>query len=613
MRTRRAIPVSERWRELNKRRMLIFGALFTVVNLAVLALLVTAGMYRESSRTMTFADETVAFLESSCEKYERYDQNRTAEKLQALEDVVMTFTHFLPSDRVQVDDDLLEDYIAEEHLDGMIVLDENGGEVCSADRAGRDVEKLWKNILSRPTVAIVVNDRSPSYEDVVKVRGTSYLVCAVSYDKGLVFAYKALDSAEAGMNAYGMDQMLTSNTFHRNPTVLMVQGSEIVSSNKDSLTGDLKNLVSDSSIDWTDKKLTRVMCDGQVFYGMRAAYRDYLFYVLYPQSEMLSGIGSFIAVGVSLYLAAAVAVLLVRYYFERRNLRATEKQLAIIDAISATYISTFLLHLETMELENLNMSPRAALSFAEHPDPHEFLENFVRDAVMPEHREQVLEFMDVESIEERLDGKTYLGMDVQGSDAHWYSLQLIPQRRDDEGRLLTVLVATRDITAAKQAEELSYRDKLTGLRNRNYLESRNDELLAERHLPVTLVMADCNYLKRTNDTMGHEWGDILLKRCSAVLSDVAVKRALPMRIGGDEFLLVCPHTDSEAARDIVEQIELGFAMASDERLKVSASLGVCTVTNPCITFKEAFAQADEDMYKNKRAVHERDSHEGDRD
>ena len=79
------------------------------------------------------------------------------------------------------------------------------------------------------------------------------------------------------------------------------------------------------------------------------------------------------------------------------------------------------------------------------------------------------------------------------------------------------------------------KDKLTGLHNRNYMESRSKRFVRAGDLPVSLIMADCNYLKRTNDTLGHEYGDLLLQRVANVIQESVSPNDIAMRVGGDEF------------------------------------------------------------------------------
>lgn len=225
-----------------------------------------------------------------------------------------------------------------------------------------------------------------------------------------------------------------------------------------------------------------------------------------------------------------------------------------------------------------------------------------RDVVSPESRKAVMELIDIKTLQDRMEGVPYLAAEVRDCRGAWYSLQVVPQHRDEQGRLESVVVATHNISMVKHAEELSYQDKLTGLRNRNYLESRGDSLVNE-DLPVSVIMLDCNYLKRTNDIYGHEMGDELLRRTASVLRRVAGADYLPMRVGGDEFLLVCPHTDNESALGLEQDLCLGLAAVSDEALTVSASIGVATVETAGNTLADVYRVADHNMYREKRMVH----------
>ena len=252
------------------------------------------------------------------------------------------------------------------------------------------------------------------------------------------------------------------------------------------------------------------------------------------------------------------------------------------------------------------MSPSVAKIFAEHSEAYDFFATVCRDIVSPESREAVMELLDIKTLRDRMEGVPYLDAEVRDCRGTWYSLQVVPQRRDERGRLESVVVATHNISMTKRAEELSFQDKLTGLRNRNYLESLGDDLVNES-LPVSVIMMDCNFLKHTNDLYGHEMGDELLRRTASVLRRAAGEKFVPMRIGGDEFLLICPHTDRESACEVVQDLRLSLAAASDEVLTVSASFGVATAETPGCTLTEMYHIADHNMYQEKRKVHAREA------
>ena len=387
--------------------------------------------------------------------------------------------------------------------------------------------------------------------------------------------------------------------------MLVMEGAEIVSSNSADADVSLARLLADSGIDWKDDGLTRIEYRGDKWYAVRAAYKDYRLFALYPKSEVMSGRITFVAAGVLVCLAFWVVVLLARNIVDHRNLVEKDKQLGIINAISAVYDSTFLLHLDTLEIEGINMSPAIAKIFAEHSEAYGFMDTVCRDIVSPESREAVVGLVDISTLRERMKGVPYLAAEVRDCRGAWYSLQVVPQHRDEQGRLESVVVATHNISMVKHAEELSYQDKLTGLRNRNYLESRGDSLVNES-LPVSVIMLECNYLKRTNDLYAHGMGDELLRRMASVLRRAAGEKLVPMRVGGDEFLLICPHTDRESAYDVVQGLRRSLAAASDDTLTVSVSFGVATAETPGCTLAEIYEEADCNMYQEKREVHARE-------
>ena len=585
-----------------RRKTLTVIAVGVIVSAVLLGLLYAVGTHRCLEKTIGFGQETMVFLENACEKYDRYEQGRKIETTHDLLAAVESFATFLSSDRVEVNNDLIEQFAHAENLSGLMVMDSDGHMAAHYDIDGRDPLMLWREELACSPVASMYQGSKVTYSTVVERRGVVFAVCAVPYGDGVALAYRSLVSDTADDYSYSIADVLANNTFHQSPMVLVMEDAEIVSSNSADADVSLARLLTSAGVEWKDDGLTRIEYRGTTWYAVRATYKDYRLFALYPKSEVISDRISFVAAGVLVCLAFWVVVLLARNIVDHRNLVEKDKQLGIINAISAIYDSTLLLHLDTLEIEGINMSPAIAKIFAEHNEAYDFMDTVCRDIVSPESREAVVGLVDISTLRERMEGVPYLAAEVRDCRGAWYSLQVVPQHRDEQGRLESVVVATHNISMVKHAEELSYQDKLTGLRNRNYLESRGDSLVNEG-LPVSVIMLDCNYLKRTNDIYGHEMGDELLRRTASVLRRVAGADYLPMRVGGDEFLLVCPHTDNESALGLEQDLRLGLAAVSDEALTVSASIGVATVETAGNTLADVYRVADHNMYRDKRMVH----------
>ena len=175
---------------------------------------------------------------------------------------------------------------------------------------------------------------------------------------------------------------------------------------------------------------------------------------------------------------------------------------------------------------------------------------------------------------------------------------------------LKFAVIATDITHRKRIENelkrekariefLSYHDHLTGLYNRRFFEEELVRLDQPENLPLTIVMADVNGLKLTNDAFGHVIGDELLKKVAAVIEKQCRPQDIAARLGGDEFVLLLPRTDIAQAASIVKDIKNATATESVHAINLSISFGLETKTDTAEEIRETFKKAEDYMYKVK--------------
>jgi diguanylate cyclase (GGDEF)-like protein/PAS domain S-box-containing protein len=180
-----------------------------------------------------------------------------------------------------------------------------------------------------------------------------------------------------------------------------------------------------------------------------------------------------------------------------------------------------------------------------------------------------------------------------------------------------------DVTARKRAEDkimqlqrelevLSYRDSLTGLANRRMFDAMFPVEWAKARAtgePLSLVVVDIDYFKQYNDQYGHLQGDACLRRVANTM-DASASRArdLCARWGGEEFVLLLPSTERDAARNVAERCrKLLFQEAiAHERSRVSeqvtVSLGVGTIVPGPQDDPHAFLdRVDRRLYQAKAA------------
>ncbi len=157
-----------------------------------------------------------------------------------------------------------------------------------------------------------------------------------------------------------------------------------------------------------------------------------------------------------------------------------------------------------------------------------------------------------------------------------------------------------------QMYALATTDFLTGIFNRQHILSRLESEFARsrRYLrPLTIVSYDVDHFKQINDSFGHLAGDQLLIESSRLISQNVRQQDFYGRLGGDEFLILCPETDLNntvlMAQRLAQLIGKWSYVYQSRKLDFSVSMGVATLTDEIRTPAELLARADDNLYRSK--------------
>lgn len=170
------------------------------------------------------------------------------------------------------------------------------------------------------------------------------------------------------------------------------------------------------------------------------------------------------------------------------------------------------------------------------------------------------------------------------------------------GLILTAAVARRQ---ERHHAELAYRahhDDLTGLPNRTKLQHCLNAASASAKNGALLVM-DLDRFKEVNDTLGHRYGDELLRGLGPRLTTVLRQDDLLARLGGDEFAIWLPDADSAQGMDVARRIIASLKLplkVMDMPLEVNASIGIACFPLHTDCMEELVRYADVSMYHAKR-------------
>lgn len=152
-------------------------------------------------------------------------------------------------------------------------------------------------------------------------------------------------------------------------------------------------------------------------------------------------------------------------------------------------------------------------------------------------------------------------------------------------------------------EQMAYVDELTGLSNRRRCEETLLDL-KQRAIPYAVLSLDMNFLKKVNDSLGHEKGDALLKRFAEMLMEVYGLHGTVGRMGGDEFIVILPEVTREDAENLISHMKATMLRmnVNTTQLKLSTAYGLA-MSDEVGKDQDAHAAyrlADERMYENKR-------------
>ena len=210
---------------------------------------------------------------------------------------------------------------------------------------------------------------------------------------------------------------------------------------------------------------------------------------------------------------------------------------------------------------------------------------------------------------------------IQG-DEHQIEITASPVR-NSQGQIFAMVETHRDIMEKKTDDELvklikrlneaqthlkhvAITDELTGLRNRRYIVERLEEEFQRSKRtgrPLSLIMLDIDHFKAINDAHGHLFGDVVLRVVSFRMKEALRKHDLIGRVGGEEFLIICPESyleDTVVVAERIRKIIHGQTIGDGVReVTVALSAGVTMQRDDDTSSDRLFSRADTALYEAK--------------
>ena len=275
------------------------------------------------------------------------------------------------------------------------------------------------------------------------------------------------------------------------------------------------------------------------------------------------------------------------------------------------YATMHLIELVENSIHELSRQPKIELmKISDGGDAQTRLNVAVKEMTEPQSQPQMLAFVNLKTLEKRLDGKNIVHNEFLSRKHGWCKAYFIVADQNPSGRINEIVFAIEVIDEEKRRERrllyLSEIDALTGLRNRGSGEREITDLLSKGTAGM-FCLFDADKFKSINDNYGHATGDKVLKAIAASLKQAMRSSDVTMRLGGDEFAAyVIGIVDEAQGRAMIERLfdeinRIEIPELGDRKITISLGAALFSDRKPC-TFSELYKRADRGVYASKKVT-----------
>lgn len=176
--------------------------------------------------------------------------------------------------------------------------------------------------------------------------------------------------------------------------------------------------------------------------------------------------------------------------------------------------------------------------------------------------------------------------------------------KNKQGKTTGIIGLINHVTEYEQMkrklEDIVRTDELTGLYSRYYFDQYLQNIQKKEMYPISVISADCDGLKKINDTYGHLVGDEYIRMASLLFRMVLPDEGAAFRTGGDEFIILLPSTSEEETQSYIDKMREKEKLFQIRGKKLSVSLGMSCIRSSLDSVDECIAASDMDMYAEKR-------------
>ncbi len=420
----------------------------TVAGVLLLTFIFLLTTYMAKHTVSGVADETLLYARQTCERYDNYVSDDKTKNLVNLQEKAISIAMY-EQYGVAIHKDILDAYVVDENLTGVVVTDKAGNCVLFS---GEDAQILFEKELKNDSVSQILEHPEKSYMERLQIGEKTYDFAVVAREDvtGLILCYHEVELRPMGVNEISLDTMLSGHQFKMDSMVIITNGEIVLNTNEKHVQGQS---VIGCPIDITDEnawengKITKLKYKGKCWFGKQMRYKNYQMYAIYPPGQVFATRTTILAFSTSVYIFFLLVLAFLRNRLAQNTMREMQKQFRIINAVGSIYKLNLLIHLDTGEWEAIKMPGEVGAVLQKQATARAMLESYVQNFVGQAYRVAYQKFVNLSDLDERLKGESYITF-VSENDLGISSCSILtPQCWDTQGHVTAVVFAVRDMTA----------------------------------------------------------------------------------------------------------------------------------------------------------------------
>ena len=278
----------------------------------------------------------------------------------------------------------------------------------------------------------------------------------------------------------------------------------------------------------------------------------------------------------------------------------------IVASLSEVYISIHALDLQQSTIHTAKSNPFIEGCISIEGTLQDKMNNVMRTIAIPEHVDMILEFTQLDTLEQRMAETNVVSTVFEGKMNGWCKARFIRTNLDGQetNGLRHVLYVVECIDSEKRMQDrlayMAQSDLLTGIFNRGHGEACIDKLL-KGGVRGMFCLFDVDKFKQVNDQYGHDVGDKVLIAIAEALDKAKREGDVVMRLGGDEFAAYFAGVENDVdAKQIVDAVFGNIDAINIEPMTESVSVSMGGIMyRDGLDFDTAYRSADHGVYTSK--------------